>query len=474
MASKTKNFFESGNSAQFEWVLGLYDQVLRLKAEAKSSKPDNVIKLDKWYQNELPKKVKSRGKDIHLTHDEMVQTIKWKLARGKFRPNLVNLVQMNTPRVVMQDTKKAFRKLSKTNDVQAAANILCNMKGVSPGMASAVLAAGAPQLAPFMADECLLAMPDVDTIEYTMKEYMSFVEHINACVARLNQQGGTWNPHKVELAVWTHYVANDLKPELLEDIPSAKATAAAAVQPPPPHTPADTEAVESSTPSPTTEGASDSGGGGGDGGGGQVSEAKEEEDKKWQMPDDAKVTAAEESQPSQSAVAESQPTSSPPSLSQSTVANGQEGNEIVKEGSNGHDSATAPVSPPAHAPPPLPINGTNGNGKHDHSEEDSCDDVEAAKSVSNGSSKKQENGTTKLSESVSAFTDEGKCQKAAEEASTDSNTTNNSSVKRPAEGDTDLATSQQTPPSKKIRTEDNPPPSSHQEQQQPPESATVA
>ena len=32
------------------------------------------------YQNELPKKIKSRGKDAHLTHEEMVQTIKWKLA----------------------------------------------------------------------------------------------------------------------------------------------------------------------------------------------------------------------------------------------------------------------------------------------------------------------------------------------------------------------------------------------------------
>merc|ERR1712029_612261 len=116
---------------------GLHGQVLRLKAEAKSSKPDNVIKLDKWYQNELPKKIKSRGKDLHLTHDEMVQTIKWKLARGKFRPNLVNLVQMNTPRVVMQETKKAFRKLVKTGDLQSAANVLCNIKGVGPAMASA-------------------------------------------------------------------------------------------------------------------------------------------------------------------------------------------------------------------------------------------------------------------------------------------------------------------------------------------------
>ena len=53
----------------------------------------------------------------------------------------------------------------------------------------AVLAAGAPQMAPFMADECLLSMPDVDSIEYTMKEYMSLVENINKCVERLNLQG---------------------------------------------------------------------------------------------------------------------------------------------------------------------------------------------------------------------------------------------------------------------------------------------
>ena len=80
MATRTKDFFETATPGQFEWVLNLYDQALRLKAESKSSKPENVIKLDKWYQNDLPKKIKSRGKDAHLTHDEMVQTIKWKLA----------------------------------------------------------------------------------------------------------------------------------------------------------------------------------------------------------------------------------------------------------------------------------------------------------------------------------------------------------------------------------------------------------
>merc|ERR1711971_443322 len=227
----TKDFFGKGTPNQYEFTLNKYDQALRLKAEAKSSKPENVIKLDKWYQNDLPKKIKSRGKDAHLVHDELVQTIKWKLARGKFRPNLVNLVQMNTPRVAMQETKKAFRKLAKTGDIQAASQSLCTLKGVGPGMASAVLAAGRPDVAPFMADECIMSMPEYDGLDYTMKEYMRYVEYVKTCVERLNSQSPAdpkYTPHIVELAVWTHYILYDLKPELLEDMPASKVEAAPA------------------------------------------------------------------------------------------------------------------------------------------------------------------------------------------------------------------------------------------------------
>merc|ERR1712238_633261 len=225
----TKDFFGKGTPNQYEFTLNKYDQALRLKAEAKSSKPENVIKLDKWYQNDLPKKIKSRGKDAHLVHDELVQTIKWKLAREKFRPNLVNLVQMNTPRVAMQETKKAFRKLAKTGDLQAASQSLCTLKGVGPGMASAVLAAGRPDVAPFMADECIMSMPDYDGLDYTMKEYMRYAEYVKACYTRLNSQSPAdpkYTAHIVELAVWTHYILYDLKPELLEDMPESKVESA--------------------------------------------------------------------------------------------------------------------------------------------------------------------------------------------------------------------------------------------------------
>ena len=40
-----------------------------------------------------------------------------------------------------------------------------------------------------MADECLLAMPDGESLDYTMKEYMRFVEYVQAVVERLKAQG---------------------------------------------------------------------------------------------------------------------------------------------------------------------------------------------------------------------------------------------------------------------------------------------
>jgi len=219
MATRSSEFFENGSSNQFEWVLGKYDIAMQLKAEVKPSKAETLLKLDKWYQNELPKKIKSRGKEAHLTHDEIVQTIKWKLARGVFRPRLKDLVQMNTPRVVMNETKKAFRALWKRNDLESAVLALSNLKGVGPAMASAVLAAGAPEVAPFMADEVLKSMPEIECIDYTMKEYMKLVEKTNKCVERLNAQGGNWTPHKVELTIWAHYVMREFKPELFDDMP---------------------------------------------------------------------------------------------------------------------------------------------------------------------------------------------------------------------------------------------------------------
>ncbi|XP_015124324.1 uncharacterized protein LOC107046253 [Diachasma alloeum] len=217
----TATFFTEGTTSQFEHVLKLYPQALRLQADRKKKKPEELVKLDDWYQNELPKTIKSRGKDAHLIHEELVQTMKWKQTRGKFYPQLNYLVKVNTPRAVMAETKKAFKKLP---NLEQAITALSNLKGVGTTMASALLAAASPENAPFMADECLMAIPEIEGIDYTTKEYLNFVQHIQNTVERLNKQttnGKSWSPHRVELALWTHYVASELKPELLEGIPGA-------------------------------------------------------------------------------------------------------------------------------------------------------------------------------------------------------------------------------------------------------------
>ncbi|XP_053659325.1 secreted protein C-like [Anopheles marshallii] len=178
-------FFQHGNSAQFDYVLKLYPKALKLKAETRGNgkKADKLLRLEKWYQNELPKVIKNRGRDAHLLHEELVQTMEWKQTRGKFYPQLSYLIKINTPRAVVMETKKAFRKLP---NLEQALNALSNLKGVGITMASALLAAAAPESAPFMADECLMAIPDIEGIDYTTKEYLKFVTHIQQTMDRLN------------------------------------------------------------------------------------------------------------------------------------------------------------------------------------------------------------------------------------------------------------------------------------------------
>lgn len=88
---------------------------------------------------------------------------------------------------------------------------------------TAVLAAAAPEIAPFMADECLMSIPGIEGIDYSAKEYLKYVQHIRTVVDRLNAECPNtttqWNPHRVELALWSHYVTRKHDPSLLDDIP---------------------------------------------------------------------------------------------------------------------------------------------------------------------------------------------------------------------------------------------------------------
>ncbi|XP_038047304.1 uncharacterized protein LOC119721342 [Patiria miniata] len=214
----TTKFFTSGSPTAWEKTLSLYGNVMELKGAAikKPGGKKELLDLDKWYQEDLPKLIQERDSK-YITHEEITKLMKWKLTRGKFRPRLYDMVQGNKPELVESASKKAFKSLP---NLAKAIKELTVLSAVGPATASAVLAAGAPQHAPFMADESMLPIPGLAPLKYTPQQYSQYSAEVSACVKRLNKEDATkqWTPHKVELALWTHYMANKLQPSLLEQL----------------------------------------------------------------------------------------------------------------------------------------------------------------------------------------------------------------------------------------------------------------
>lgn len=50
-----------------------------------------------------------------------------------------------------------------------------------------------------MADECLMAIPEIEGIDYTTKEYLNFVQHIQQTVERLNAEGKGPFPYELDV-----------------------------------------------------------------------------------------------------------------------------------------------------------------------------------------------------------------------------------------------------------------------------------
>ncbi|KAJ8364147.1 hypothetical protein SKAU_G00129780 [Synaphobranchus kaupii] len=213
--SLNKHLFTCEDPSVWRGIYEKYWQVVELKSDGKGKKQGKLLPLDKWYQEELPAAVASRSERF-LTHSELVKLMEWKLTRGKFRPRLQQLVATNSSETVERCTKKAFSLLP---DVNAAITELSSLKALGPATASAVLAAGAPGQAAFMADEAVESIPSMKPIQYTAKHYSLYLQRVEERTQALNKvdTDQDWTPHKVELCLWAWAVASQLQPSLLQD-----------------------------------------------------------------------------------------------------------------------------------------------------------------------------------------------------------------------------------------------------------------
>ncbi|KYO32487.1 uncharacterized protein LOC106737444 isoform X2 [Alligator mississippiensis] len=184
--------------------------------EAKGSERKGLAGLEKWYQEELPAALAGR-KEKHLTQGEVVKLMQWKLTRGKFRPRLQQLVATNSQETVERCTRKAFQLLP---DVAAAITELSQLKAIGPATASAILAAGAPEVVAFMADEAVESIPGLTPIKYSLKHYICYLDRIQLCTKKLNEvdKEKDWTPHQVEMCLWAWAVAQKLCPALLQTL----------------------------------------------------------------------------------------------------------------------------------------------------------------------------------------------------------------------------------------------------------------
>ncbi|XP_063171319.1 uncharacterized protein LOC134505510 [Candoia aspera] len=182
--------------ASWKAILNIYQDVVA----AVGSKKKKLIALDQWYQEELPGVLAER-EEKYLTKEELLRLMEWKLTRGKFRPRLQQLVATNSSEMVEKHTRKAFHRLP---DVEAAVKELNELKGVGPATASAILAAGAPEMAAFMADEVVESLPGLGPLQYTLKHYLLYLDGIQSRAKKLNNGNTTetWSAHLVEKCLW--------------------------------------------------------------------------------------------------------------------------------------------------------------------------------------------------------------------------------------------------------------------------------
>nr|XP_006637149.2 PREDICTED: uncharacterized protein LOC102689074 [Lepisosteus oculatus] len=208
--------FDCEDPTVWRAVLDQYWEVVGLKSAGKNRKQGKLLLLEKWYQEELPAAIASRPEPF-LQHLELVKLMEWKLTRGKFRPRLQQLVATNPSDAVERCTRKAFGLLP---DTRAAIAELSSLKAVGPATASAVLAAGAPDQAAFMADESVESVPGLTPIQYTGKHYALYLAKVSERARALNRVDSRqdWTPHSVELCLWTWAVGQKLQPSLMEGI----------------------------------------------------------------------------------------------------------------------------------------------------------------------------------------------------------------------------------------------------------------
>ena len=184
--------------AVWQEIVGDFDAVV-----TDSRKGASLVALERWWLGVAASSASSASSESSASRnafgrDELVQLIKWKGQRGKFRPALVRYAADMDDQALRDAVQAARSLLRKDTDayidvdtVEQALEPLLELRGVGPATASAILAAFDDRV-PFMADSLLEALHG-GVRKYTKASYLDMfrqLQRVQRSVATISD--GAW------------------------------------------------------------------------------------------------------------------------------------------------------------------------------------------------------------------------------------------------------------------------------------------
>jgi len=210
-SSSVDNNIKSWNTA-----LSHYESMIKAKGNTKLYNLDQQRRLiaQQWREDYI------QNEECNMTKDQLLNVIiPWKFGKGKPRNALKPLLQSNKEGDVTRASMLAFnfaessiadntnKEDGDVNHVQEAIKALCQLSGVGPATASAVLSAYCPQSFAFMDDEVIECLYEAKR-GYTLKIYLAVNDRCVDIAEELNGasgggNSGGWTPADVAKALWT-------------------------------------------------------------------------------------------------------------------------------------------------------------------------------------------------------------------------------------------------------------------------------
>ena len=185
---------------------------------------DKLVKLDSMREDiakSWQETTTSTMACAFLTKEQLLNVIiEWKFLKGKPRNALKKMLHSNSDEDVRKHSTRAFElandiprgSTSDKNYNIIESNVvseLCNLKGVGPATASAILGIYRPDLFAFMDDEVIECLYDGKR-GYTLKIYMEVNAKCRALARELESvaeaegcESMSWSPYKVGQTLWT-------------------------------------------------------------------------------------------------------------------------------------------------------------------------------------------------------------------------------------------------------------------------------